>query len=404
MSTPGAGRPAHDRPELDGRTLDAPELEWHRLVAPADAFDEPALSLIARYVATANRVTQAFWGDDGHDTTVDELLASLRHVEDDITERFLVVAEGRDVGRAIASIARDEGASVAYLSAWVVPEARGRGIGRAIAERIEQVAIGLGATTLQAWVDHRAPVEGGEAIPAATGHGALAADPAARLAVSMGYALEQVDRISELDVETARRTLEAHRADALAHAGDAYELRSWAGATPPELLDAMAVLHARMVTDAPSADLEVDDERWDAARLGRVEAEWAEAGLTALQAVAIHRASGEAVAFTVLLLPAPGRPAFQEDTLVHADHRGHRLGMLVKTENLLQLGRLHPDRTRIVTWNAEENRPMLRVNEALGFVPIGAEGGWQRRTPPPVEGQPRAASRDRTASADSMEA
>lgn len=364
---------------MNTRPESAPALEWLPITPPADDFDEPALSLIARYVATANRVTQAFWGDDSHDSTVDEIVASLRHADDEITERFLVAADGVDVGRAIASISRDAGASVGYLSAWVVPAARSRGIGRAIAARIEQVAIGLGASTLQAWVDHRASVDCGDAIPAATGHGAVAADPAARLARSMGYALEQVDRISELDVETAKRMLEAHRADALAHAGEAYELRSWQGATPPELRDAMAALHARMATDAPSAELEVDDERWDAARLERVEAEWADAGQTALQAIAIHRGSGDAVAFTVLLLPEPGRPAFQEDTLVHADHRGHRLGMLVKTENLLQLGRLHPDRTRIITWNAEENRPMLRVNEALGFVPIGAEGGWQRR-------------------------
>lgn len=359
--------------------MTAPELEWLPLAAPADGFDEPALSRIARYVATANRVTQHFWGDDSHDTTVDEILASLRHADDDIIERFLVVSEGRDVGRAIAAIAREEGASVGTLSAWVVPDARRRGIGRAMAERIEQVAIGLGATTLQAWVDHRAPVPGGEAIAAVSGHGAVAADPAARLAIAMDYALEQVDRISELDVAAARGTLETHRADAVAHAGEAYELRSWQGSTPQELHAPMAALHARMVTDAPSADLEVDDERWDTARLARLEAEWAEAGLTPLQAIAIHRATGDVVAFTILLLPAPGRPAFQEDTLVHAEHRGHRLGMLVKAENLLQLGRLHPDRTRIITWNAEENRPMLRVNEALGFVPVGAEGGWQKR-------------------------
>ncbi|GAA1417445.1 GNAT family N-acetyltransferase [Agrococcus citreus] len=369
-------------------------LEHLEIEAPADAFDEPALSRIARYVATANRVTQAFWGDDSHDTTVDEIVASLRHPDDEIVRRFLAVEDGRDVGRSIAAINREEGASVAYLSAWVVPEERGRGLGRAIAEHIERIAIELGATSLQAWIDHRAPVEGDAAIAPASGHGAVAADAAARLAVSMGYALEQVDRISVLDVAAVRATLERDRADALQHAGDAYDVRSWPGRTPPEFADGMAALHARMVTDAPSAGLDVDDESWDAARLARMEEELEEAGQSILQAIAVHRESGGVVAFTVLVLPAPGRPAFQEDTLVHADHRGHRLGMLVKTENLLQLGRLHPDRARVITWNAEENRPMLAVNEALGFVPIGAEGGWQKRL-----GRAEA-----TATADTMEA
>lgn len=358
------------------------QLEWHELVSPADDFDEPALSLIARYVAVANRVTQAFWHDDSQDTSVDEVVASLRHADDEVTRRFLVVAGGADVGRALASMGREEGASVGFVSAWVVPEARDRGIGRAIAESIERIAIDLGATTLQAWTDHRVPAAGAPAIPAATGHGAAADDAASRLAASLGYRLEQVDRISALDVAAARPTIEAHRADALAHAGGQYELRSWQGATPPELQDAVAAMHARIVVDAPSAALEVDEERWDAARLQRTEEEWAAAGLTPLQTVAIHRGSGAVVAYTILLLPAPGRPAYQEDTLVHGDHRGRRLGMLVKLENLLQLDRLHPDRTRIITWNAEENRPMLRVNEALGFAPIGVEGSWQRRVDP----------------------
>ncbi|WP_206447025.1 GNAT family N-acetyltransferase [Agrococcus sp. KRD186] len=358
--------------------MTAPELEWLPLAAPADDLDEPALSLIARYVATANRVTQHFWGDDRSDTTVDEIVASLRNDEDELAIRWLVRAEGDDVGRGIIGMSREQSASVAYLSAWVVPEARGRGIGRAIAQRLEAEATVLGATALQAWVDHRVPPAGAASLTPHSGHGAIAADAPAALLASMGYELEQIERVSELDVAAARALLEAHRADALAHAGAAYESRTWQGATPPELLDAMALLHERMSTDVPRAALEDDIEHWDAARVQRVEREWAEAGLTPLQAIAVHRASGDAVAFTILLLPAPGRPAFQEDTLVHAEHRGHRLGMLVKAENLLQLGRLHPDRARIITWNAEENRPMLRVNEALGFVPVGAEGGWQR--------------------------
>ncbi|SDR71196.1 GNAT family N-acetyltransferase [Agrococcus carbonis] len=362
--------------------MSAPRLEWLELETPDDDFDEPRLSLVARYVAAANRVTQHHWGDDAFDTTVDEIVASLRHPDDEIARRFLVTEGGRDVGRAIAAINREEGSRVAYVSAWVVPDERGRGIGRAMAERLEAVGRELGATTLQGWVDHRVPAEGEAGLRPASGHGAIAVDAPTRLATSLGYALEQVDRISELDVEAARADLERHRADALAHAGDVYEARSWQGATPPELQDAMAALRARMATDAPSAGLDVDDEQWDAARVQRLEEEVTGSGRTLLQAVAIHRDSGEAVAFTVLVLPDAGRPAFQEDTLVRADHRGHRLGMLVKTENLLQLGRLHPDRTRVITWNASENRPMLAVNEALGFVAVGAEGAWQKRLAP----------------------
>ena len=67
-------------------------ISWTRFCA--DAFDEPALALIARYVAVANRVTQAFWGDDSFDTTVDEIVASLRRREDEVSRRFLVTEGG----------------------------------------------------------------------------------------------------------------------------------------------------------------------------------------------------------------------------------------------------------------------------------------------------------------------
>ena len=56
-------------------------LEFLELETPADDFDEPALTRIARYVATANAVTQDFWDDDSRDTTVGEgVAASHGHV------------------------------------------------------------------------------------------------------------------------------------------------------------------------------------------------------------------------------------------------------------------------------------------------------------------------------------
>ena len=61
-------------------------------------------------------------------------------------------------------------------------------------------------------------------------------------------------------------------------------------------------------------------------------------------------------------------------------HRGHRLGLLLKAANLRQLRDVSPGTVVITTFNAEDNRPMLDVNEALGFRAIGYEGSWQKRT------------------------
>lgn len=96
-------------------------------------------------------------------------------------------------------------------------------------------------------------------------------------------------------------------------------------------------------------------------------------------AVVLHRPTGEVVALSDLALSRANPAAFvdQMDTIVLPGHRGRRLGMLVKAANLIQVRRLAPSAAGIVTWNAAENRYMLAVNEALGFVPMLTSGGFE---------------------------
>ena len=70
--------------------------------------------------------------------------------------------------------------------------------------------------------------------------------------------------------------------------------------------------------------------------------------------------------------------AIQEDTVVIAAHRGHRLGMWLKTANLRRLAQAWPAVRRVHTWNADENDHMRSINVALGFRPESGEGGWQK--------------------------
>jgi RimJ/RimL family protein N-acetyltransferase len=72
--------------------------------------------------------------------------------------------------------------------------------------------------------------------------------------------------------------------------------------------------------------------------------------------------------FTEVVVPgtAPARAA-QYDTAVVPEHRGKRLGILVKAEMLQWLRAERPDIGEIETDNADDNSHMLAVNEELGF-------------------------------------
>ncbi|MFT2706496.1 GNAT family N-acetyltransferase [Clavibacter zhangzhiyongii] len=342
------------------------------------------------FVTLTDVVNRAQSHDLGHDAFVwlpQELIADYADIAHVRKRLFAARVDGRIVGRGLLSTWLNDPAT-SDVAVSGLPAHRRRGIGRALRERVERIALDDGCRTLTGFTMHRAePV--GTPIPSPTGIGAVGADdPAARFVVAAGYRLGQTARTSSLDTRAAAPTLAAHLADARRAAGDAYRVVSWVDATPEHLLDDLAVLHARMSTDTPAGDLPQAEDPWDAARLREAEVRRASSGRTGLTTAVEHVATGRLVGFTEIAVSPSGRRsdgheyAYQQDTLVLAEHRGHRLGMLLKVENLLLLAREAPGADRVVTWNADENRPMLAVNEALGFAHVATSGSWMREVGP----------------------
>jgi hypothetical protein len=52
--------------------------------------------------------------------------------------------------------------------------------------------------------------------------------------------------------------------------------------------------------------------------------------------------------------------------------------MLLKVANLAHLESASPGHPSVTTFNAEENRHMLSVNEAVGFEPFAYESAWRK--------------------------
>ena len=135
-----------------------------------------------------------------------------------------------------------------------------------------------------------------------------------------------------------------------------------------------------MSTDEPHGDDDHQEEVWDAERVRDNDA------LRAVRAPVPRRggaalASGRLVACTELLLAADSpEQAWQMLTVVHPEHRGHRLGLAVKLANLDALGGEAPAVRLIVTGNAAVNGPMIAVNDMMGFRVAGEGWFWQKQS------------------------
>lgn len=344
------------------------------LPARADAADAGEFRELAR---VRNAVYRAITGRDEQDMTPEALLAVLRSRKERTTVVWAVHAGREIVGRAVVDIPLEADSRVAYASIELHPDVWGRGIGSAALPHLEAVARDHGRHIIQSWVEQ--PSGEGPRLEAPTGFGSVPHDHVARFLRRHGFGLEQVARISHLSLTPATLARAATLLDEARAASSAYRVVQWRLPTPAEHAAAYAWMKSRMSTDAPTAGLEADEESWDVARLAGSERRTAEMGRTMLVTAAQHIATGELCAFTELSIGTrPDEVTHQDDTLVLKEHRGHRLGQLVKCAALLEWAAVAPDSPSVITYNAEENRPMLSINEALGFTPTAHEGAWKK--------------------------
>ncbi|WP_104084323.1 GNAT family N-acetyltransferase [Cryobacterium sp. Y11] len=347
------------------------------LVIPASP-NAPGWPSWEAVAALRNIVEAEGFGTDDLQYSADELLPGWLNTTYDPKRMFVARVNSTVVARATYETLLEPNDNHAWLGVQVLPAWRRRGIGAALADRVEALAATENRRELIAYTVSAEAT--GERLAAPTGFGSVPRDnPEVRFLLAHGYRLEQVERGSRLALPADDSVIRRFRADAAARAGRDYTVHCWSGETPPRWRDDLALLFTRMSTDAPTAGLQEPEDVWTAERLVSAEASRAASPRRMLTAAALFEPSGHLVAFTQLSVPAESnRSVGQEDTLVLREHRGHRLGMLLKSANLEYLAQASPGHPSVTTFNAEENRHMLDVNEALGFVPMGYEGAWKR--------------------------
>ena len=302
------------------------------------------------------------FGEDHSAFNADELRA-IERATDRRQLGWAAVRDGAVLGSVRLVMPLRDNLGLGVIDLAVLPQHRRSGIGTLLLRQAERTAAEHGRTVLLAETERPegSTDDGGEAFAAAH-----------------GFAHAQTVLRSTLGLPADGARLGA----ALAGDGtDGYVIETVSGGIPEGWLKGRAELSRRMSTDVPLGDLRLEEEVWDAERVREEYARVEAMDRTPFDAFAVEQTTGRLVGYTQILLPrTTPEVAFQLDTLVMREHRGHRLGLRLKAANARALMAQAPHVTAVRTWNADDNAHMLAVNRALGFRTDAVMREWQKVT------------------------
>jgi GNAT superfamily N-acetyltransferase len=257
-----------------------------------------------------------------------------------------VAEQGGIVGYAVVMRYWWRETNDAYAWVGVTPDARGRGVGRSLADLVDEHLDALGVDGV--YTD-------------------VVQDPAGeRFVRARGFEVDRIDRVSVLDPRTTDLSGLAHRVE---HASlDGYVLTT---------LDAVRDLHAlyelalEVGDDMPSmgAPHSISFEEWQASLLDFPDLH------PAASAVVVH--NERPVAFSLLSVDLESRRSRNEETGTARAHRRRGLATLAKLATI-GWAREHGIES-ILTDNAEVNAGMLAINARLGYRPLIVRTRWVKR-------------------------
>jgi GNAT superfamily N-acetyltransferase len=259
-------------------------------------------------------------------------------------QRLVAERDGTIVAWGVAYFAFETSRTdVGFAGTVVTPAARRRRLGSELFERS---------------LEH---LRGGGAVKAVSD---AWQDDGRRFLERRGFVQTFERRLSALDPREVDATDVAHARTTASEAG--YEIVPFSACQPEEVFTVDAITTRDIPMDEPMTDLRFDE--W-------LQRHWGPPQRSLDGSLAV-RAAGEVVAVTFLRLDEERQRAWNDMTGTLPAHRGRglaRLLKLVQAEWLAARGV-----TRVITENDETNRPMLAVNERLGFRPIGSVFSYAR--------------------------
>ncbi len=277
--------------------------------------------------------------------TFDALVAQVT-IPSDYRRYVLLIAakEDRVLGIAEIGFSLRDNIHLAELEVTVRPEHRRRGIGRALYAEATARRREAGRTSACGEVyvvDHE---DGSLAFASAMG--AASAHEEDHLALDLPLSPDRIERLS-------------------ARTKSGYEIVTWRGRCPDDLIDAYASMRTQMNQDVPAGELDHESVVMTPERVRAGEERLART--YDIVVAAARRADGVLGGYSLVYVARGSDQALQDDTLIMPAHRGHRLGLALKLATYAVVTAEHPQCRTLHTWTDPENRAMYATNRAFGY-------------------------------------
>jgi GNAT superfamily N-acetyltransferase len=313
---------------------------------------------ISRRAELLGREQAPFW-------TFEEFLGAFRSVDSGERQQLFAAYDGeRATCFAVLWSFLLDNTDKAWFNLDVDVPDRRRGVGRAVLERLEQIARDDDRELLL--TDTKLPYDDRET------HGYR------QFATACGYDLSNYEVVRHLPLPVPDEQIQAWVDHAAPH-HEGYTIETFVDEVPAELVGSLCVLLGQLAVDAPTGAVDFEEESMTPERFAE-----------ALETVrAMNRARYETVALTpdrqvvaqsTLVVPlGESTTVFQWGTFVHREHRGHQLGLATKAVNLRAVQAFRDDLSLVTTQNAETNGYMVSINERMGFAPIEVSAEFVKR-------------------------
>jgi GNAT superfamily N-acetyltransferase len=304
---------------------------------------------ISRRAELHGRPDAPFW-------ELQEFLGAVRTPDSGERQQLFAAYDGdRMLGNAtLWSFLLDNVDKVAFRVRIDVPERR-RGIGRALVERLEQVAKNDGRSLMM--TDSLMPFDDRE------GHAHR------RFAEACGYEVSDYEVVRHLTLPVPDERIGEWVAEAAPYHRD-YVVATYVGAVPDDLVESLCVLLGQLSVDAPTGVVDFEEEAVSPQRYAEMVAHAEAQGRARYETVALTPDRQVVAQSTVLMPLGVSTTVVQMGTFVHREHRGHRLGLATKAINLRTVQAARNDLRLVTTQNGETNDYMVAINERMGFRPV----------------------------------